>query len=93
MSDPSITEKMNAIERLIQLFRMERLAYLIVTTLSLVMLLYCGGVLIFRAQASMETLAPLFGSSGLITYTANRLFRMWDQAVRIVGGLDQPAAE
>lgn len=93
MSDPSMSEKMKVIERLIQLFRMERLAYLIVTTLSLMMLLYCAGIVIFRKQAGLETLGPLFGSSGLITYTANRLFRMWDQAIRIVSGVDQPGAD
>jgi hypothetical protein len=90
MSDPSMAEKMEVVEHLIQLFRMERIVYLTVTTLSLVMLLYCAGILIFRKQAGLETLAPLFGSSGLITYTTNRLFRMWDQAIRIVGGLDRP---
>ena len=75
---------MDAVERLTALFRMERLVHLFVTCLSLVMLLASAGVLLYRGQAGSAELTGLFGSSGLITYSAGRLLFMWNQALRLL---------
>jgi hypothetical protein len=92
MPEANMDDRMKAIERLILLFRMERFVHLGTTTLSLCMLLGSAGFLIFKSKADPATLAMLFGSSGLITYSANRLLKMWDQAVRIVAGPEEAGA-
>lgn len=83
--DPSILKaRMDAVERLTKLFRMERLVHLAVTTISLALLLLVAGVLIYKGQASVAELAGLFSSSGLIAYSAGRLLYMWTLALRLL---------
>jgi hypothetical protein len=78
--------RMDAVERLTKLFKMERMVYLAVTSISLAMLLLCAGVLIAKGKAGSAELTGLFGSSGLITYSAGRLLYMWNQALRLLAG-------
>ena len=80
-----IESKINAIERLIGLFRFERMVYLALTTTSVLILLTCALVLIVREeQAHWEVIVGLFGSSGLMGVTLSRLLRMWDQAFTLL---------
>lgn len=84
MADDELLSRMDAVERLVQLFRLERMVHLTVTSISLVLLLGSAVYLIWDSQASIEVLVALFGSSGLITYSASRLLRMWDQALEVL---------
>ena len=77
---------MDAVERLTHLFKAERLVHLGVTSISLLLLLGSAGVLIFKGSAGPAELTGLFGSSGLITYSAGRLLFMWNQALRLLAG-------
>lgn len=77
---------MNAVERLTGLFKLERLVYLVVTTVSLAMLLFSAGVLLSKGKAGLPEMTGLFGSAGLITYSAGRLLVMWSQALRVLTG-------
>ncbi len=79
-----LSERLQAVERLIQLFKLERMVHLLVTTISLGMLLTSAAVLIVRSGADLTVLTGLFGSSGLITYSAGRLLKMWDQALQVL---------
>lgn len=81
-----LTARMEAVERLTKLFRLERMVHLGVTSVSLAMLLVVAGVLLAKGEAGPAELTGLFGSSGLITYSAGRLLVMWNQALRLVAG-------
>ncbi len=87
----SLEERIQAIERLTQLFKFERGVYLLVTVLSLVMLIASATSLMIKDTAGSAELSALVGSSGLITYTAGRLLYMWKEAMRrlIPAGSDQ----
>lgn len=74
--------RMETVERLTQLFKTERMVYLIITIISLLMLVGSGLSLIIRNKAGTPELTTLFGSSGLITYTAGRLLFMWSEALK-----------
>ena len=80
--------RLKAFERLVKLFKPERVVYLIVTTFSALLLLSCAVFLLIqnRSGGSAGMAAPLsmFGSSGVIVYTANRLLRMWNQALQLL---------
>jgi hypothetical protein len=80
--DASLAERLAAVERLIHLFRFERVVHLFVTSISLVMLLASAALLLYRSGPDMVVLTGLFGSSGLIAYSVGRLLRMWDQALQ-----------
>ena len=91
MTSEDINARMDAVERLTNLFRLERMVYLSVTALSLAILLTCAGVLLVQKRAGTSELTGLFGSSGLITYSTGRLLFMWNQALQVLAG--QPASK
>lgn len=84
MPDQDLQQRMDAVERLTNLFRLERIVHLIVTTISLIMLFTSAARLILKGEAHTAELSLLFGSSGLITYSASRLLTMWNQALSLV---------
>ena len=92
METTQLSARMEAVERMTALFKMERMVHLFVTTSSLLMLIGCAGYLIWQSKDSLDNLTiilPLmFGSSGLIAYSANRLLRMWDQALRLLAPME-----
>lgn len=79
------------LEKLIITFKPERMVHLGVTTISLLLLLIAGGFLVYKLPYDSSTigyLGVIFGSSGgLLTYSANRLLRMWDQALQLTSYL------
>ena len=81
-----ISARMDAVERLTKLFKAERMVYLGVTSISLIILLISAGALLLKGQAGVAELSGLFGSSGLITYSTGRLLLMWNQALRLLAG-------
>ncbi len=81
-----IKARMDAVERLTKLFKVERMVHLCVTTISLAMLLLSAGVLLSKGKAGPAELTGLFGSSGLITYSTGRLLVMWNQALQLLAG-------
>ena len=86
MSTEDLNARMEAVERLTKLFRMERLVYLIITTMSLGVLLTSAITLLVEKRAGNVELTGLFGSSGLITYSTGRLLKMWNQALQLIAG-------
>jgi len=77
-----LRQRLEAVERLTTLFRTERTVYLATTIISLLMLVGSAVSLMMRDKAGTPELTMLFGSSGLITYTAGRLLYMWNEALK-----------
>ena len=85
MNDPQTLQgRVLAIERLTALFRVERFVYLGVTGVSFLLLIGVAGRMLIQGTAQTAEWVLLFGSSGLITITANRVLQMWTQALRMV---------
>ncbi len=72
------------VEKLIQMFRPERMVLMAITITSTVFLLVCAGFLMFRENYVMAI--GLFGSTGALTYTTGRLLSMWQDVLRILYG-------
>ncbi len=84
-SNNDLNLRIDAIERLLKLFKMERTIYIIVTLLSLMTLLSCAiYLLISRGASEIIPVTGLFGSSGAITFTLGRLLKMWNDAMNIL---------
>ena len=79
-----LDQRLKAVERLTALYRPERIVHLIATTVSLFVLLGSAGGMIYKGQAGPAELTLMFGSSGLIAYSASRLLTMWNQALRLL---------
>ena len=84
MNNGELKERLEAVERLTRLYRPERTVHLVVTSTSLVILLGAAGMMLYRGKAGPTELGLMFGSSGMVTYTAGQLLRMWDRAVSII---------
>jgi len=80
--DQGLSERIEAVERLTKLFKTERTVYLTATIISLVMLVASALSLMLRNKAGTAELTMMFGSGGLITYTAGRLLVMWSEAMK-----------
>jgi hypothetical protein len=75
--------RINAVKELMKMFKPERMVHLTVTTMSLAALMTCTVTAILKGKAEAPFLVLMFGSSGVITYTASRLLQMWNQALQI----------
>jgi len=84
MPDNDMDKRVSAIRQLLDVFKIERVVYLTVTIISLVMLLSSAGIVIYKGTAGPLEITGLFGSAGAITYTAGRLLRMWSEALRVL---------
>lgn len=85
----SIDDRIEAVKKLTAIFKMERLVYLGITLVSLIMLLSSALSLMLKGSAGSAELTLLFGSSGLITYTAGRLLFMWNEALKRIMPLEE----
>ena len=82
MPDDTIEQRMEVVKKLTELFKFERMVYLGITVVSLLVIISCGIALYIRDQVQFAELSLLFGSSGAITYTAGRLLFIWNEALK-----------
>lgn len=76
--------RIEAVERLASLFRVERFVYLAITAVSFLLLFGIAIRMFLQGTDKIIEWGLLFGSSGLITITANRVLQIWIQALRMV---------
>ena len=80
----ALDETLDAIERLLRLFRVERTLHLIIGVVAFGLLAYAL-VLLFRGKGiDTATLVSLFGSSGLVTVSSARLVYFFNRAFKLV---------
>jgi hypothetical protein len=80
-----VDQTLRALEQLLALFRFERMVYLGVTVLALIILLVTAAfMLMSRDSHSVGVALGMFGSTGLITFTTSRLLTMWNQAFALI---------
>jgi hypothetical protein len=83
MPPNELNERIQAISTMLKLFRAERVVYLTINVLSLVVLLSCAIYLLFKGT-DMLVLIGLFSSSGGITIATGRVIKMWTDAMRML---------
>jgi hypothetical protein len=81
----NIDEKLKAIEKLLGLFKFERICYLVITIISIIVLFTCAIYLITSGgKNQIPSVIGLFSSTGGIMYVCGRLLRMWSDAINFV---------
>lgn len=75
-----------AIKDLVTLFKTERMVYLVITLISVIVLISTAVFLIISSTEYEQTMAVLglFGSTGGITYSTGRLLKMWSEAMQLI---------
>lgn len=84
--DTKLEKTVAAIKELVNIFKVERTVYLIITLISVLVLIITAVSLIIRSDSQENTIAVmgLFGSSGGIVYSSGRLLKMWSEAMQLV---------
>ena len=86
METSSIVEREESLIRMMNAYKPERMVYLGTTIVSLIMLLVSTCILIWNSRNDGGELAivlpMMFGSSGIIGYTANRSLHMWEESIK-----------
>ena len=85
MSD-KIESAVGAIKELIAIFRFERIVYLIITIICVLVLIITAVSLIYGSESKENTIEimGLFGSTGGIVYSTGRLLKMWSEALQLI---------
>jgi hypothetical protein len=78
---------LNALDRLLKMFIVERYVYLALTALSFLLLIYAGYLLITVKSANTEVLVAIFGSSGLVAAASARISWFFNRAFTLVEDL------
>jgi phosphoglycerol transferase MdoB-like AlkP superfamily enzyme len=79
----ALTETLDAVERLLNLFRVERMVHLLIGVVAFGMLVYAIALL-FKGGVTTQLLVCLFGSSGLITVSSARITYFFNRAFKLV---------
>jgi len=75
---------LDALERLLNLFKIERYVYLGLTAASFLLLLYAGYLIVTSDTTDKTTLATIFGGSGLIAACSYRTSYFFNKAFKLV---------
>ena len=78
---------LNALDRLLKMFMVERYVYLALTAVSFVLLLYAAYLLVTTSPANTEILVAVFGGSGLIAISSVRISWFFNRAFSLVENL------
>jgi len=82
----ALKDTLDALERLLNLFRVERVVHLIVGVVAMVMLFYVIGAMLFSEKGKLDTalMVAIFGSSGLIAVSSARITYFFNKAFNLV---------
>ena len=84
---------LDALERLLKMFRVERYVYLVLCGLSFMVLIYAGYSLIAMKEVNTATLVSIFGSSGLVAASSARISLFFNKAFTLVEDLIRKISE
>ena len=84
MEDDGYDRRFQAAKRLLDLFKLERWAYLGINFVVLAFLIPFGVYSALHSSNSTAVIAAFFGMTGAVTFTTNRVLRMWSEVFRAV---------
>jgi hypothetical protein len=78
---------LNALDRLLKMFIVERFVYLALTALSFLLLVYAAYLLVAAKSANTDVLLAIFGSSGLVAASSARISWFFNRAFTLIENL------
>ena len=87
-----LTTSLDALDRLLKMFMVERYVYLILTAFSFLLLIYVAYMLVTSDSANTATLVAVFGSTGLIAASSARISWFFNRAFTLVEELIRGAS-
>ena len=86
MAERDIEARTAAVERLLQIFKLERLVYLAATSVAFLIVIVAAVSMLRERGVDPTSLTLVFGSSGITGYSANRLLKMFNDALAMIAG-------
>lgn len=84
MPEQQPQDRLADVEKLMKIFRPERMVHIAITIISILVLVGCAIYLI--SQDEVTWALGLFGSTGAITYSTSRLLKMWNDVIKVLYG-------
>ncbi|HTJ96697.1 MAG TPA: hypothetical protein VL381_04450 [Rhodocyclaceae bacterium] len=78
---------LNALDRLLRMFMIERYVYLALTAVSFLLLIYAAFLIATTKNANTEVLVAVFGSSGLVAASSARISWFFNRAFTLIEDL------
>jgi len=75
---------LDALDRLMKMFMIERYVYLVLTAASFLIMLYAAYLLITKGSLTTDVLVALFGGSGIVTVSSARISWFFNRAFSLV---------
>ncbi|WP_368684075.1 hypothetical protein [Paraburkholderia sp. BR10936] len=86
----AVDDRVKVVRELIDIFALERYAYLAIAVLSVLTLLTSAAFQVFNGPGGdIKPLVGLFGSSGVLTLAIGRILSIWNQAFMYVTELER----
>jgi hypothetical protein len=77
--------KVRAIGQLLQMFKMERMVYLIITMLCVTILITCAIILLVKdLKNNLPVVIGMLAAGGGVSITCGRLLKMWSDALQLL---------
>ena len=96
MDKEIVDRALDALDRLMRMFRLERFVYMICAIVSFLLLIYAAYIMFETKGVSVAELGLIFGATGLttvsagrITYFLNKSFNLIEAIVRKLSGLEE----
>lgn len=84
---------LDALDRILNMFKVERYVYLGLTAISFALLLYAAFLLVTSGTTDKTTLVTIFGCSGLVAASSARICYFFNKAFNIIEGLIKKLSE
>lgn len=84
-----VGDTLSALERLMRMFQLERLLYLVCAFVSFFLLLFCVWRLFTSGQVGPPELAMIFGATGLIATSAARVSYFLNKSFDLIASIIQ----
>ncbi len=79
-----ITTALDALDRLLKMFMVERYIYLILTAFSFLLLIYSAYLLVTTETINTQMLVAIFGCSGLIAASSARVIWFFNRSFTLI---------
>ena len=85
MSESELADKVAAVKEVTALFRVERIVYVCIIAVCLLIFLLSVIFALMRGQIGYLELTPMFSSGGAVAFMTGRLIHMWNRTMSLLG--------
>jgi hypothetical protein len=85
MTGNDLSDKVAAAKQVTEIFKVERIVYVSIIAVCLVILLTSVVMALVRGKMGYVELTPMFGSGGGVAYLSGRLLHMWNRTMNLLG--------